>query len=183
MHTFARELLAMVYETSKQLAKFFISGIIAVSCDLVVYYGLSAIPGVFNVELTSWLSFNETDIYKGIGFIVGTFVTYNLNKYWTWRQKDKRKGRVNKFIALYALTFFFNVAVNKQFLHMLPDNEFAITIKHHSGVIEQLGAMKIDKILAFGIATFLSSLVSFSGQKFWVFKNDEVIEADSDPQT
>jgi hypothetical protein len=34
--------------------------------------------------------------------------------------------------------------------------------------------MKIDKILAFGIATFLSSLLSFSGQKFWVFKTDVV---------
>lgn len=162
----------MVYQTSKQLAKFFISGIIAVSSDLIVYYALSAIPQLFEVHLFGGISFNETDLYKGIGFVVGTFVTYNLNKHWTWRQSDKRQGQVKKFIILYALTFFFNVIVNKQALLLLPDNEFALTIKHHSGVIEQLLALKIDKILAFGIATFLSSLVSFSGQKFWVFKDD-----------
>lgn len=161
----------MVYQTSKQLAKFFLSGIIAVSSDLIVYYGLSAIPAEFVVQLFDGVSFNQTDLYKGIGFVVGTFVTYNMNKYWTWRQSDRRDGQIKKFIILYALTFFFNVIVNKQALMLLPDNEFAITIKHHSGLIEELFAMKIDKILAFGIATFLSSLVSFSGQKFWVFKD------------
>ena len=172
----------MVYQTSKQLAKFFLSGIVAVCSDLIVYYGLSAIPKLYTITIYGNISFNETDIYKGIGFIVGTFVTYNLNKYWTWRQNDRRKGRVKKFIILYAITFFFNVAVNKQFLHMLPDNEFAITVKHHSGLIEQLFAMKIDKILAFGIATFLSSLLSFSGQKFWVFRTEPAIEEEGDDE-
>lgn len=171
----------MVYQTSKQLAKFFISGVIAVCSDLIVYYGLSAIPGLYTIEIFNGISFNETDIYKGIGFIAGTFVTYNMNKFWTWRQNDRRKGRLQKFIILYGVTFFFNVLINKQFLNILPDNEFAITIKHHSGVIEQLAALKIDKILAFGIATFLSSLLSFSGQKFWVFKVPEE-EIEEEPE-
>jgi putative flippase GtrA len=166
----------MVYQTSKQLAKFMISGIVAVTSDLLVYYALSAIPRYFEVTIVNGIGFNETDLYKGIGFIVGTFVTYNLNKYWTWRQSDKRQGQVSRFIILYAITFFFNVIVNKQALVMLPDNEFAITILRHTGISEQIFAMKIDKILAFGIATFLSSILSFSGQKFWVFKDDDASE-------
>lgn len=167
-----------MYQTSKQLAKFFISGIVAVCSDLVVYYALSALPWMQEFHLFGGLSVNQTDIYKGMGFIVGTFVTFNLNKYWTWRQSDRRQGQVKKFIILYAITFFFNVMVNKQALHLLPNNEFAIIINHVSKAPEQLFAMKIDKILAFGIATFLSSILSFTGQKLWVFKNVEEVDDD-----
>lgn len=145
----------MIYQTSKQLTKFGLSGLTAATIDFLVYYACS--------------SFMPTFLAKGIGFCVGTFVTYNLNKYWTWRKNDKSKLRLVKFIGLYATSMIINIIVNEYGLQIFPNNEFLLSIRPVEGLPEELFAFKLHKIFAFGFATVVSSVVNFLGQKLWVF--------------
>lgn len=150
-----------MYQTSKQITKFIISGVTAVLVDLAVYYALS--------------TFLDTDVAKAGGFIAGTFVTYNLNKFWTWRQPDQNNKRLLKFLVLYAVTLIINVKVNGWALTQIDDITMHLSFKGATiGDLEWL-VIKVDKILAFVIATAASTVVSFLGQKLWVFRNQESI--------
>lgn len=156
----------MMYQATKQLTKFVLAGITAVICDLLVYYLFSA--------------FIPTDIAKAIGFLSGTVVTYNLNKYWTWRQNNKNNRRLVNFMLLYGFSLIVNVAINGYLLHQLPDFEFLLQIRKTDAQINPLLAFKGDKITAFFVATACSTVVNFLGQKYWVFKE---AEESSDVQT
>ena len=152
-----------IYQTSKQLTKFALVGISAVCVDLVVYYLLS--------------QFVDVNISKALSFASGTFVTYNLNKYWTWRQTDKNNKRLLIFIILYALSLLINVGVNSLGLKYLPYSELVISSRDLYETMNQLFVMKTDKFIAFFIATAVSSIFNFLGQKYWVFKDqDEELE-------
>jgi putative flippase GtrA len=146
----------MIYQTSKQLTKFGLSGLTAATIDFLIYYACS--------------SFLPTPLAKGIGFCVGTYVTYNLNKYWTWRKNDKSKLRLAKFISLYGISMIINIAVNQYGLHIIPENEFLLSIRPEEGFPKELFAFKLHKIFAFALATAVSSVVNFLGQKLWVFR-------------
>ena len=93
------------------------------------------------------LNFLPTNIAKGISFLLGTIVAYIINKYWTFEKKEKSYKEMTKFAILYASTLGANVVTNKVVLDM-----FNITI------------------LAFLIATAVSTVLNFIGQKFWVFR-------------
>lgn len=148
-----------IYQTSKQLTKFTLVGITAVCVDLFFYYLLS--------------QFLDVNISKAMSFASGTFVTYNLNKFWTWRQTDKNTTRLFLFLLLYAMSLLINVGVNSLALQYLPNSEILISSKNLSNEIRELFAMKTDKFLAFFIATAVSSVFNFLGQKYWVFRGQE----------
>lgn len=149
----------MVYHATKQLTKFVLAGITAVFCDLLVYYILS--------------SFLPTDLSKALGFVSGTFVTYNLNKYWTWRQSDKNTKRLLNFLLLYGISLVVNVSINSYALQLIPDYEIVLNLRFANDSLRHLFSVKADKITAFVIATVFSSVVNFLGQKYWVFKDRE----------
>lgn len=148
--------------------------------DFVVYYGLGLIPADKTTSILG--NFMLNDLYKAMGFITGTAVTYNLNKFWTWRQTDKSSKRLGKFIFLYAISFVINIAVNKYSLQFIPDNDFVLMMRKYDDGLKQLFAMKIDKLAAFFFATAASTIVNFVGQKLWVFKpngtdtNEEILD-------
>lgn len=146
-----------IYQASKELTKFIISGVIAVGVDFVVYFGLSQFLGL--------------DLSKGLSFCSGMFVTYNLNKYWTWRQPERNNKRLLLFTALYAAAMVVNIGTNNLMFNLLPDNEFISTIRDSSNTITELITIKIDKVLAFVIATVASATLTFLGQKYWLFKD------------
>ncbi|NBV57348.1 MAG: GtrA family protein [Bacteroidetes bacterium] len=98
------------YQASKQLSKFIISGIIAVGVDFVVYFILSQYMGA-----------NES---KALSFCSGMLVTYNLNKYWTWRQTDKNNKRLTLFALLYFVALIINVSANSFLLNSIPNYLF-----------------------------------------------------------
>jgi putative flippase GtrA len=145
-----------LYLATKQLTKFAIAGFTAVFCDLLVYYILS--------------SFLPTDLSKALGFISGTFVTYNINKFWTWRQNDRNTRRLMNFLLLYAVSMVVNVAINSYALGLIPDYEILLQLRFTMDDITPLATFKADKFTAFVIATVFSSIVNFLGQKYWVFK-------------
>lgn len=148
-----------IYQTSKQLTKFGLVGMTAVMVDLFVYYLLS--------------QFIDVNISKALSFASGTFVTYNLNKFWTWRQTDKNNTRLFLFLILYAMSLLINVGVNSLALQYLPKSEIIISLRDLGNELNQLFAMKTDKFVAFFIATAVSSVFNFLGQKYWVFKESE----------
>jgi putative flippase GtrA len=142
----------------KQITKFFIIGVSAVLVDLVIYYFLSDLMSL------------NTDFSKACGFLVGTVYTYYLNKRWTWRHTEKsNKGMVVTFGMVYAVSFVFNILINKYGLMWLPDKnvflEITIDTEKHT-----LFAFKGGKFLAFFFATVTSAVINFLGQKFLVFK-------------
>ena len=120
-------------QLKKELKRFLVAGISAVSTDLATYYIL--------------LNFFNTDIAKAISFLLGTIVAFIINKYWTFEKHEKSYKEIAKFGLLYSVTLGANVMTNKIVLDI-----FSITI------------------LAFLIATGVSTVLNFIGQKWWVFK-------------
>jgi putative flippase GtrA len=145
-----------IYQASKELTKFIISGLLAVLVDFIVYFLLS--------------QFLDMNLSKALSFMSGMLVTYNLNKYWTWRQPDKNNKRLLLFVALYAVAMIVNVFSNQLAFNTLPNNEFICSIRNSEAVLKDLITVKIDKVLAFIIATGISATLTFLGQKFWLFK-------------
>lgn len=143
----------------KQITKFFIIGLSAVLVDLIVYYILSDFLAI------------HTDISKAAGFLIGSVYTYYLNKMWTWRYTERTDhGIIGRFALIYAISFVFNVLINRYSLNILPDFLVSATITREDGTQFSLLALKGGKFLAFFFATVFSAVFNFIGQKFWVFK-------------
>ncbi len=142
-----------------ELTKFTLIGFACVGIDLVMYY--------FTSQFTlSWVA-------KTLGFLSGTVANYNLNKYWTWKQKDKSQKRLARYLALYGTSMLVNVLANEWFLGVIPNHEFMVQFRDSGGNIIPLLAFKFDKIMAFILATGVSTVLNFVGQKLWVFNSSK----------
>lgn len=148
-----------IYNASKQLTKFIISGLIAVGVDFIVYFALS--------------QYLDINLSKGLSFCSGMLVTYNLNKYWTWRQTDKNNKRLLLFTGLYLVAMVINIVANHFAFDMLPNSEFVASVRNSVGELKELITVKIDKVLAFIIATGISATFTFIGQKYWLFREKD----------
>ena len=73
-------------ETSIQLFKFFITGIIVVSIDFASYF--------------YFLNFLSIDLSKGISFFLGTLVAFMLNKYWTFSNYQESSKQLLYFLCV-----------------------------------------------------------------------------------
>jgi len=108
--------------------------------------GLSAVA----TDLATYfilLNFIPHDIAKAISFLLGTILAFIINKYWTFEKYQKSYKEMMKFGILYSLTLGANVMTNN------------IVLEYTSLVF-----------LAFLVATGVSTVVNFIGQKWWVFR-------------
>jgi putative flippase GtrA len=144
----------------KQITKFFIIGVSAVLVDFIIYYLLSDLLSV------------QLDVSKAVGFMVGTVYTYFLNKMWTWRHTEKsNKGMVIKFGLVYAVSFVFNILINKYGLVLIDEFDVSLNCNFvKTNELTTLFSIKGHKFLAFFLATLVSAVINFIGQKFLVFK-------------
>ena len=140
-------------DIQKQLIKFTLIGIFAVLVDLIFYYTF-----MHTLPEKETLLLDKNDVSKTLSFICGSIVTYNLNKFWTWKQKDRSNVRFVKFFSLYLVSLLLNVGVNKGALIALEDIEF-------------LKPIPFKFLVAFIAATGFSAIFNFAGQKIWVFKS------------
>jgi uncharacterized protein rv3789/MT3897 len=108
--------------------------------------GLSAVGVDFFVYYIM-LNFLNHNLSKAISFILGTVSAFVINKYWTFEKLQKSNSEIWKFALLYLCTLGINISTNKIVLDYTN-----ITI------------------FAFLIATGISAVLNFIGQKFWVFK-------------
>ncbi len=148
-----------IYQASKQLTKFIISGILAVGVDFTVYFALS--------------QFLDPSVSKAISFCSGMVVTYNLNKFWTWKQPEKDNKRLMLFTVLYALALLVNVAMNNLMLSTLPNYTFSFLLNSDTNEVIKSIVIGVDKLAAFVIATVASVSITYVGQKYWLFKEKD----------
>lgn len=143
------------------LTKFGIVGGLSFLIDISVYYLLS--------------QFLPTAVAKSLGIIVATYVNYQLNKHWTWGQKDSKKGRLAKYLLLYLVSGLTNVATNEFLLYSLPDAELAanLVVPNTNNILKHIFSVKVDKIAAVLGATIMGMIINFLGQKLWVFTEKE----------
>ena len=113
---------------------------------LFLIAGLSAVAMDF-ITYYVMLNFLHHNIAKTLSFILGTIVAFVVNKYWTFERYEKTYKQIFQFIILYSATLFINVMVNRLVLD-------------YAGLV----------LLAFLIATATSTILNFTGQKWWVFK-------------
>lgn len=137
-------------KTKKEIARFIVSGICAVTTDMLFYYLLS--------------NFLEISLAKGISFLIGTITAYLMNKYYTFEQKDKSAKEVIQFVSLYLVSLLVNIGINKISLILLP-----LPLQY----LPSLTNYQTVKLLAFLLATGASTVLNFLGQKFWVFNHNK----------
>ena len=142
----------------KQIIKFTVVGAIAALADLSFYYLL-----LQTLPEQVMAAFSNESIAKGLSFIIGTTVTYYLNKFWTWKKKGRSTRGLFKFLALYACSLTMNVAVNALLLYLL----------HNMAMLQSLPN---KYLIAFIGAAGASAVVNFLGQKYWVFKTEKSIQ-------
>jgi putative flippase GtrA len=142
-------------DTYIQITKFSIVGFICFGIDLSVYYFAS--------------QFWPTWISKVFGFGAGILTNYNLNKWWTWGERRHTGKLFARYITLYGVSGLLNILSNELFLKLLPNREIVVSFRDSQGLIDELFAFKADKIFAVILATGVSMVVNFWGQKKWVF--------------
>ncbi len=141
----------------KQLVKFTLIGLLAVSVDLLCYFILlNTLP-----EKLFQAVGNEA-FSKSISFMCGMTVTYFLNKFWTWKKKDRSHKRMVKFVVLYGIALLINVGTNSALLYILHQYRNFVDLP-------------FKYLIAFVGASGLSASFSFMGQKFWVFKTSDTV--------
>ncbi len=145
-----------IYQASKQLTKFLISGVLAVTVDFTVYFALS--------------QFLDPSLSKAISFCSGMVVTYNMNKFWTWKQPEKNNRRLLLFSLLYAVALIMNVGANNLMLRNIPNYTFNFLLNSDANETVESIVIGVDKLTAFLIATITSVAITYIGQKYWLFK-------------
>lgn len=148
-----------IYQASKQLTKFIISGALAVGVDFTVYFALS--------------QFMDPSVSKAISFCSGMVVTYNMNKFWTWKQPEKNNKRLMLFSVLYAVALLVNVGTNNLMLSTIPNYTFHFLLNSDSQEIVRSIVIGVDKLAAFLIATAASVAITYVGQKYWLFREKD----------
>jgi putative flippase GtrA len=98
------------------------------------------------------LNFLPYFLAKGISFVFGSFVAFIINKFWTFKKNRKSFKEVLQFTFLYFSTLMLNIFVNNFMLNIDDD---AI-------------------LLSFVLATSCSTILNFIGQKWWVFKSQNI---------
>jgi putative flippase GtrA len=85
---------------------------------------------------------------KGISFVCGSMIAFLLNKFFTFKKNRLSMKEILTFCILYLSTLVINIFVNGFVLSFEPNYLF----------------------FAFLIATGVSTILNYIGQKFWVFK-------------
>jgi len=125
-----------------QLAGYIISGVLATGTDFISYNIIT-------------LFTHHLSIVKAFTFLLGTVVAYFYNKIITFEHKGGSVHHVFKFFFLYCISMVLNVAVNQGMLFITNYYNDPSFIKKTTAVI---------------FATFVSMVINFLGQKFWVFR-------------
>ena len=125
----------------------------------LLYFGLSGIIGTLaDFAIYCFLNiFLTYSIAKTISFLLGSVIVYHLNQFFTFKIQKKSTAQFMRFVALYCCTLIINVSINSAGLYCLSQNS---ALPH---------ALMI--LLAFIIATAVSTVINFIGQKYLVFKS------------
>ncbi len=144
-------------ESIMQAAKFSVVGVFNTAVDYIVFYVM--------------LVFLNAD--KSISQIAATAVamcgSYIVNKYWTFSQKGKRSNtRIIKFILTNIISMSCTIIFMNIFHDVLHIHEWLNSLISLMGLSYSLNA-DMGVMLCKILASCLSFVVNFIGNKFWVF--------------
>ena len=148
-------LVKKVLAHKAQIFKYLVSGITAAIVDLGVLHFLD------QTHLFHYL------VSVNIAFITAFFVSFGLQKYWTF--KNAEKGSVNKQMLVYFLVSIVNVAINSLIVHLLMqtisyDGVSAGVLMSKFVEFLSLGFVKLrpvvmSQIIASGLIAFISFFI------------------------
>lgn len=114
-------------------------------------------------------------IAKAIGYVMGFFVGFTLNKLWTYvDQTEDGEKYLLKYIIVYGITFFVYLAFNYLCDHYLHPEQYIAPVVEFVGM-ESLAAWLlangtfVSAVLSIGVNVFLN----FLGTNYLVFKVPE----------
>ena len=93
------------------------------------------------------LNYIQIDISKALGVLLGILISFTMNRNWTFNSKTKVSKEAKKFATLYMVNLILNVLVNKYIYYLTNDNK-----------------------ISYFISLFITIIIGFVGQKYWVFK-------------
>jgi putative flippase GtrA len=148
------------YPTSKKFIKFGIVGTSSTAVSLLVFYLLSIQFPALNL------------VSKAIGWLMGFFVGFTLNKFWTYvDQTEDGEKYLIKYIAVYAVTFFIYLGFNFVCDHYLHPNLFLADLIQNLKWTLTIGWLKENGPLVSNIISILLNvMLNFIGTNFLVFK-------------
>ncbi len=130
----------------RQIISFAVVGTAATLTDFIIYWFLH-----------QHLAYS---VAKSCSFVASSIFVYLCNKFFTFRQKNHAYQEILRFILLYGFTLLINVGSNSYVLYLARTFFDSIWQEH----------TKLIVLLAFLIATGISTIINFLGQKLWVFK-------------
>lgn len=141
------------FPNAMQFVRFAIVGVINTGVDFAV---LNLLAWATGVTSGAWVF-----AINSISVFVAMINSYFLNKYWTFRDKDKEK-QGTEFLQ-FVLVSIVGVVINGGIVYLVTS-----FVEPWLGVSPQiwLNAAKV-------VATALSLIWNFIGYKFWVFKGSE----------
>jgi putative flippase GtrA len=132
----------------------------------------AAMVSLFVFWITS-LQFPQYNlIAKAIGYVLGFFVGFTLNKLWTYVDRTEDGERyLMRYIIVYAVTFFVYLLFNYTCDHVIRLHQPVYWILdllqlHH---LTEL-AYKYDTTVSNIVSIILNSVLNFLGTNFLVFK-------------
>lgn len=129
----------------KKALKFIIVGIINTVVGTSVMFLLYNFAGV-----NYWIS-------SASNYIVGSIVSYVLNKYFTFNNKEKSVKQVVKFVVNISLCYFLAYGIAKPAVELML-TPLSVTVKENFAMLVGMG---------------LFVIFNYIGQRFFVFKENE----------
>lgn len=151
------------YPTARKFIKFGIVGATSAGVSLGVFWIISMQYPAMNL------------VSKAIGYVMGFFVGFTLNKFWTYiDQTEEDEKYLLKYVMVYGVTFVVYLLINFVFDHFVHPNLWFMHVAENLSLnsvavyLEQNGPL-VSNILAIFINIFLN----FFGTNKLVFKVPE----------
>jgi putative flippase GtrA len=129
----------------REIFSFIVVGLIATLADFILYASLQC--------------FFFYSVAKTLSFCSGSVVAYFLNKFITFKKKKHALKEAFSFSLLYGFALLVNVSINSESIVLLSSLSYL--------------SKPVVLTLAFLMATAVSTVISFLGQRLWVFKKLE----------
>lgn len=151
------------YPTMRKFLKFGIVGATSAGVSLGVFWLLALQFPALNL------------LSKAIGYVMGFFVGFTLNKLWTYvDQTEEDEKYLVKYIMVYAITFVIYLVVNFVFDHFLHPNEwFANLSASMKFETSTAWLMENGPLVSNVLAIFINIFLNFFGTNKLVFKVPE----------
>jgi len=151
------------YPTMRKFLKFGIVGATSAGVSLGVFWLISLQYPALNL------------LSKAIGYIMGFFVGFTLNKFWTYiDQTEEDEKYLLKYILVYAVTFVVYLLVNFVMDHFLhPNNYFASIAQNLDFNFLAIYLNENGPLVSNILAIFINIFLNFFGTNKLVFKVPE----------